>query len=106
MSHACIVLPHQGFGKFGGNKLGVIVMFPTRGISSVQRQQMVSCAAHNVKVGPSLFIPCHCTSLICQGACVSVSFAIQVVGVEGDFDDCQRLVKSMFAEQEMKAFIG
>ena len=36
----------------------------------------------------------------------SVSFAIQVVGVEGDFDDCQRLVKSMFAEQEMKAFIG
>ena len=38
--------------------------------------------------------------------CVSVSFAIQVVGVEGDFDDCQRLVKSMFAEQEMKAFIG
>ena len=77
-------------------------MFPTKGISSVQRQQMVSCAAHNVKVGPSLFIPCHCTSLIC----VSVAFAIQVVGVEGDFDDCQRLVKSMFAEQEMKAFIG
>ena len=37
---------------------------------------------------------------------MSVSFAIQVVGVEGDFDDCQRLVKSMFAEQEMKAFIG
>ena len=28
----------------------LIVMFPTRGISSVQRQQMVSCTAHNVKV--------------------------------------------------------
>merc|ERR1719180_532740 len=34
----------EGFGKFGGSKLGVIVMFPTKGISSVQRQQMVSCA--------------------------------------------------------------
>ena len=25
-------------------------MFPTKGISNVQRQQMVSCTAHNVKV--------------------------------------------------------
>ena len=25
-------------------------MFPTKGISKVQRQQMVSCTAHNVKV--------------------------------------------------------
>jgi len=29
-----------------------------------------------------------------------------VVAVEGDFDDCQRLVKSMFAEEEMKTFLG
>ena len=41
---------YKGFGKFGGSKLGVIVMFPTKGISNVQRQQMVSCTAHNVKV--------------------------------------------------------
>ena len=25
-------------------------MFPTKGISNVQRQQMVSCTAHSVKV--------------------------------------------------------
>ena len=43
-------LINKGFGKFGGSKLGVIVMFPTKGISKVQRQQMVSCTAHNVKV--------------------------------------------------------
>ena len=47
-------LHHQGFGKFGGRKLGVIVMFPTLGISDVQRQQMVSCAARNVKVSMSM----------------------------------------------------
>ena len=29
-----------------------------------------------------------------------------MVAVEGDFDDCQRLVKSMFAEEEMKTFLG
>ena len=45
-----IFLIYKGFGKFGGSKLGVIVMFPTKGISKVQRQQMVSCTAHNVKV--------------------------------------------------------
>ena len=28
-----------------------------------------------------------------------------MVAVEGDFDDCQRLVKSMFAEEEMKALL-
>ena len=42
-------------------------MFPTKGISSVQRQQMVSCAAHNVKVVPTysfhVIVP---VSFVCQ----------------------------------------
>ena len=55
-----IFLIYKGFGKFGGSKLGVIVMFPTKGISKVQRQQMVSCTAHNVKVAmlPLVILQC------------------------------------------------
>ena len=51
-----IFLIYKGFGKFGGSKLGVIVMFPTKGISKVQRQQMVSYTAHNVKVAMLLLV--------------------------------------------------
>ena len=51
-----ISLIYKGFGKFGGSKLGVIVMFPTKGISKVQRQQMVSYTAHNVKVAMLLLV--------------------------------------------------
>ena len=55
-----IFLIYKGFGKFGGSKLGVIVMFPTKGISKVQRQQMVSCTAHNVKVAMLLLVMLPC----------------------------------------------
>ena len=67
----------EGFGKFGGSDLAVIVLYPTKGISEVQRQQMVTCKAPNVRV----------------------------MAVTGDFDDCQRLVKDMFKEQELVTFL-
>lgn len=67
----------EGFGKFGGSDLAVIVLYPTKGISEVQRQQMVTCKAPNVRV----------------------------MAVTGDFDDCQRLVKEMFKEQELVTFL-
>ena len=44
-------------------------------------------------------------SLVMLSAKMSHLSSPQVVAVEGDFDDCQRLVKSMFAEEEMKAFL-
>ena len=100
-------------------------MFPTKGISNVQRQQMVSCTAHNVKVAilplvmlmlplVMLMLPLVMLSyslvmlsysLVMLSAKMSHLSSPQVVAVEGDFDDCQRLVKSMFAEEEMKAFL-
>ena len=44
-------------------------------------------------------------SLVVLRAKMSHLSSPQVVAVEGDFDDCQRLVKSMFAEEELKAFL-
>ena len=69
-----IFLIYKGFGKFGGSKLGVIVMFPTKGISKVQRQQMVSCTAHNVKVAmlPLVMLTC-CPSLVAMLPLVMMS---------------------------------
>ena len=55
-----IFIINKGFGEFGGSKLGVIVMFPTKGISKVQRQQMVSYTAHNVKVAMLLLVMLTC----------------------------------------------
>ena len=103
-----IFIINKGFGEFGGSKLGVIVMFPTKGISKVQRQQMVSCTAHNVKVAmlPVVMLLLAMLPLVMLSAKMSHPPSPQVVAVEGDFDDCQRLVKSMFAEEEMKAFLG
>jgi len=67
----------EGFGRFGGDKVAVLVMFPTLGISSIQRQQMTSFKKDNVKV----------------------------VAVEGDFDDCQNLVKKMFQQESLASFL-
>ena len=33
------------------------------------------------------------------------AFLLQVVSVEGNFDDCQRLVKAMFKEKELAEFL-
>ena len=49
-------------------------MYPTDGISKIQRQQMVSCQSSNVKV----------------------------VGIDGNFDDCQRTVKRMLNDEKFK----
>ena len=66
---------------------------------------MVSCTAHNVKVA-MLPVVMLMLPLVMLSANMSHISSLQVVAVEGDFDDCQRLVKSMFAEEEMKAFLG
>ena len=49
-------------------------MFPTKGISKVQRQQMVSCTAHNVKVAmlPLVMLTC-CPSLVAMLPLVMMS---------------------------------
>ena len=49
-------------------------MYPTDGISKIQRQQMVTCESPNVKV----------------------------LGIDGNFDDCQRIVKSLLSDQTLK----
>ena len=70
-----IFLIYKGFGKFGGSKLGVIVMFPTKGISKVQRQQMVSCTAHNVKVAMLPLVILQCCHVAMLPTCTSTFVA-------------------------------
>lgn len=67
----------EGFGRFGGDNIAVLVMFPTLGISPIQRQMMTSFQKGNVKV----------------------------VAVKGDFDDCQSLVKKMFQQAKLASFL-
>ena len=55
-------------------RLAVFVMYPTDGISKIQKQQMVSCQSSNVKV----------------------------VGIDGNFDDCQRTVKRLLNDEKFK----
>lgn len=57
-------------GCGGRTAMEVFILFPQGRISEVQRRQMTTVAAANV----------HC------------------IAVEGTFDDCQRLVKAMFAD--------
>ena len=49
-------------------------MYPTQGISKIQKQQMVTCESSNVKV----------------------------IGVNGNFDDCQRMVKKILNDEDFK----
>ena len=67
----------EGFGRFGGDNVNIMVMFPTTGVSEVQKQQMLTFASENVKV----------------------------VAVNGNFDDCQKLVKSLLVETEFKQML-
>ena len=55
-------------------RLAVFVMYPTDGISKIQKQQMVSCESSNVKV----------------------------IGIDGNFDDCQRIVKKLLNDEGFK----
>lgn len=52
-------------------------MYPSKGISKIQKQQMVTCSSSNVKV----------------------------IGINGDFDDCQRMLKKLLADFEYKTFL-
>ncbi|OPL32640.1 threonine synthase, partial [Mytilus galloprovincialis] len=54
----------------GQSGVGVLVLFPENGISNVQMKQMTSMKSNNV----------------------------HVVGVNGDFDDCQSYVKMAFQD--------
>ena len=56
----------QGFQNC--DNVSVMVLYPEQGISSIQRQQMTSMDAKNIKV----------------------------IGVEADFDFCQSAVKQIF----------
>ncbi|KAJ8301244.1 hypothetical protein KUTeg_020231 [Tegillarca granosa] len=61
----------DGFSRHSGNsKIGVMVLYPEEGISEVQKKQMTSMAGDN----------------------------IHVVGIRGDFDVCQSLVKRAFTD--------
>ncbi|KAL3853686.1 hypothetical protein ACJMK2_017209 [Sinanodonta woodiana] len=69
----------DGFARHAGNcGVGVMVLYPARGISDIQRLQMTTMKGDN----------------------------IHVVGVEGDFDLCQTTVKKIFmdpkVEEEMR----
>lgn len=63
----------EGFKDVEGT--GIIVFYPTDGVSAIQKQQMVSQEGGNVKV----------------------------VGIKGNFDDAQRAVKAAFADPEISA---
>ncbi len=63
----------EGFKNVKGTR--IIVFYPAHGVSRVQELQMVTTDGDNT----------------------------YVVGVEGNFDDCQSAVKEIFADQELKA---
>ena len=52
----------------------MFVMYPANGISQIQRQQMVTCNSENVKV----------------------------IGVKGNFDDCQKMLKKLLGDESFK----
>ena len=49
-------------------------MYPAHGISQIQKQQMVTCESDNVKV----------------------------IGVNGNFDDCQKMLKKLLIDDNFK----
>ncbi|XP_061187599.1 threonine synthase-like 1 isoform X2 [Saccostrea echinata] len=69
----------DGFRRHAeGSGVGVIVLFPEDGISEVQRLQMTSMSGGNV----------------------------QVLGIEGDFDLCQAMVKRAFQDQDLASWLA
>ena len=65
----------EGFGRIKEYKdqLALFVMYPDNGISTIQKQQMVSFDGGK---------------------------NVTVVGIKGNFDDCQNMVKSLFANDK------
>ena len=64
----------EGFGRLQQYKsqLALLVMYPENGISTIQKQQMVSFDGGK---------------------------NVTVVGIRGNFDDCQKIVKELFAKE-------
>lgn len=54
--------------------INITVFYPAEGVSEIQKLQMVTQVGNNVKV----------------------------IGIEGNFDDCQRAVKEIFIDEEVK----
>ncbi|XP_062608872.1 threonine synthase-like 1 [Saccostrea cucullata] len=68
----------DGFRRHAeGSGVGVIVLFPEHGISEVQRLQMTSMSGGNV----------------------------QVLGIDGDFDLCQAMIKKAFQDQDLASWL-
>lgn len=65
----------EGFKDRAG--CSICVLFPEQGVSAIQRKQMVSQAGDNV----------------------------DVIGVRGNFDDCQTMVKEVFNDREFAAYL-
>ncbi|MGI6071928.1 MAG: threonine synthase [Lachnospiraceae bacterium] len=65
-----------GFADVPGTK--IMVFYPEEGVSNIQRLQMVTQRGDNTKV----------------------------VGVRGNFDDCQNAVKRIFADKELNNLLG
>jgi threonine synthase len=65
-------------GLAGRERIDIVILFPHGRVSEVQRRQMTTVDAANVRC----------------------------VAVEGTFDDCQALVKSMFADRPFRERIG
>ena len=65
----------EGFGRLkdSKNQLALLVMYPEDGISPIQKQQMVSFDGGN---------------------------NVSVIGMRGNFDDCQKIVKELFASKD------
>lgn len=59
-------------GFLGCHNVSVMVLFPVKGVSTIQKRQMTSMSGGNVKV----------------------------IGVQGDFDFCQTTIKSIFNDKE------
>uniref|UniRef100_A0A0B6ZH84 Threonine synthase N-terminal domain-containing protein n=1 Tax=Arion vulgaris TaxID=1028688 RepID=A0A0B6ZH84_9EUPU len=69
----------DGFSRHAsGAKVGVVVLYPHKNISTIQKHQTVTVEGSNVKV----------------------------IGVDGDFDFCQHTVKKIFVDQKIREILG
>ncbi|CAG5134975.1 unnamed protein product, partial [Candidula unifasciata] len=69
----------DGFSRHAsGAPVGVVVLYPVKNISDIQKHQTVTVQGRNIKV----------------------------IGVEADFDFCQHTVKKIFVDEKMKQTLG
>ncbi|XP_076468745.1 threonine synthase-like 1 [Babylonia areolata] len=68
----------DGFSRHAeGSRVGVVVLYPRQGISRIQHHQMTTMAGRNIKV----------------------------IGVDGDFDFCQSMIKQVFSDAELATWM-